>query len=290
MISYTLVGDGDDANVVVWIPGRSPLVAHSSHPRFEEIVQGARDGDESVACLFDLAAAVAERFESLSERVSVANGRVYFDGDEVPGTISDHIVRFLDEGREDWKPLVRFLENVGQNPNEHSRTMLYDWLQSERFTITADGMIVGYKGVRVGTDENGEETLHSIHSGRALVDGVVVHGTIPNAVGSVLTMPRDSVAFNPADGCSTGLHVGTFSFAEGFANGAILEVHVHPRDVVSVPTDCSAQKMRVCRYLVAGKILAPWTTAVRPYDWTTDDESDDEDSDFWSDGEEDYSF
>jgi hypothetical protein len=287
MISYTLVGDGDDANVVVWIPGRSPLVAHSSHPRFEEIVQGARDGDESVVSLFDLAETVAERFEDLSERVSVANGRVYFDGDEVPGTISDHIVRFLDEGRSDWMPLVRFLENVGQNPNEHSRTMLYDWLQSERFTITADGMIVGYKGVRVGTDEDGNEVLSSIHSGRAIVDGTVVVGNIPNAVGSVLTMPRESVAFNPADGCSTGLHVGTFEYASGFAQGAILEVHVHPRDVVSVPTDCSAQKMRVCRYVVAGKILAPWTTAVRPYDWTDEyDEYDGEED--WSDGDEDY--
>lgn len=276
-VSYTLVGDGEDANVVVFIPGRSPLVAHSSHPRFEEIVQGARDGDESVADLFDIAATVATRFESLSERVSVANGRVYFDGDEVPGAISDHIVRFLDEGTEDWKPLVRFLENVGQNPNEHSRAMLYDWLQSERFTITDAGMLVAYKGTRSdGT---------SIHSGRALVDGVVVEGHIPNEIGSVITMPRESVNHDPANGCSTGLHVGTWSYASGFASGLVLEVHVHPRDVVSVPTDCGAAKCRVCRYVVAGKIATPYASAMissDPYDWSADDEND------WSDGDEDF--
>ncbi len=276
MISYTLVGDGEDANVVVWIPGSSPLVAHSSHPRFEEIVQGARDGDESVADLFDIAEAVAERFEPLSERVSVANGRLYFDGDEVPGTISDHVVRFLDEGVADWKPLVRFLENVGQNPDAHSRAMLYDWLQTERFTITDAGMIVGYKGTRSdGT---------SIHSGRALVDGLVVEGHIPNTVGSVVTMPRESVNHNPSEGCSTGLHVGTWTYASGFASGMILEVHVHPRDVVSVPTDCSAQKMRTCRYVVAGTISVPYATAV-VYDYDADDEYGDDE---WSDGEESY--
>lgn len=283
MLSYTLVGDGEDANVVVFIPGRSPLVAHSSHPRFEDIVQGARDGDESVADLFDIAETVAERFESLSERVAVANGRVYFDGDEVPGTISDHIVRFLDEGVQDWKPLVRFLENVGQNPEAHSRAMLYDWLRSERFTITDAGMIVGYKGVRVVQDENGDESFESIHAGRAIVDGVVVSGHIPNAVGSVITMPRESVTFDPASGCNVGLHVGTYSYANGFAQGALLEVHVHPRDVVSVPTDCGAQKMRVSRYVVAGTISAPWTSPIR---WT--DESDEYDEDEWSDGDEDF--
>lgn len=284
MVSYTLVGDGEDANVVVFIPGLSPLVAHSSHPRFEDIVRGAREGDESVAALFDLAASVAERFEPLSERVSVANGRVYFDGDEVPGTISDHIVRFLDEGIEDWKPLVRFLENVGQNPNAHSRDMLYDWLRAERFTITDAGMIVGYKGVRVVQDENGTETFESIHSGRAIVDGAVVVGHIPNAVGSVITMPRESVTFDPASGCNVGLHVGTYGYANGFARGALLEVHVHPRDVVSVPTDCSATKMRVSRYVVAGTISAPWTSPVRWTDESSDDFSDDE----WSDGDEDF--
>lgn len=275
MLSYTLVGDGEDANVVVFIPGRSPLVAHSSHPRFEDIVQGARDGDESVADLFDIAETVAERFEPLSERVTVANGRVYFDGDEVPGTISDHIVRFLDEGVSDWKPLVRFLENVGQNPEPHSRAMLYDWLRAERFTITDAGMIVGYKGVRSdGT---------SIHSGRAIVDGAVVSGHIPNAVGSVVSMPRESVTFDPASGCNVGLHVGTYGYANGFAQGLLLEVHVHPRDVVSVPTDCGAAKMRVSRYVVAGTISAPYSSAIR---WT--DEGDEYDSDEWSDGDEDF--
>jgi hypothetical protein len=285
MVSYTLVGDGEDANVVVFVPGRSPLVAHSSHPRFEEIVAGARDGDESVCSLFDLAETVGERFEDLSDRVTVGNGRVYFDGDEVSGVISDHIVRFLDEGIEDWKPLVRFLDNVGQNPNVHSRDMLFDWLRAGRFTITADGMIVGYKGVRLVNEDDGSERLESIHSGRAIVDGTVVIGHIPNAVGSIVTMPRDSVTFDPADGCSNGLHVGTYEYANGFASGALLEVLVHPRDVVSVPTDCSAQKMRVCRYSVAGKIAAPWTTAVRPYDYEEDDE---DETDYWSDGEEDF--
>jgi len=67
-------------------------------------------------------------------------------------------------------------------------------------------------------------------------------------------------------GCHTGLHVGTYAYASNFGQGALLEVQVNPRDVVSVPTDCSAAKMRTCRYVVVDTIDQPYTTAVKPYD------------------------
>ena len=64
-------------------------------------------------------------------------------------------------------------------------------------------------------------------------------------------MPRGEVQHDPESGCSTGLHVGTYAYAQGYARAALLTVHVNPRDVVSVPTDCDAEKMRVCRYVVS---------------------------------------
>ena len=43
-----------------------------------------------------------------------------------------------------------------------------------------------------------------------------------------------------------------FGYAETFCED-MLVVLVDPADVVSVPTDCRAQKMRVCRLLVAAR-------------------------------------
>lgn len=276
-LQYTLIGNEDgDANIVVFVPGSAPMVAHSSHPRFDAIVEGATKGDESVVDLFDVAATAQQKFSRLSERVTARNGRLYLDGVEVNSTLAEQVLRFLDEGVEDWKPLVLFFENVQANPNEHSRKMLYDWLAAGEFTITQDGLIVGYKGVKTTP-----EGLFSIHRGRAIVDGVEVEGAIPNAAGSVIEMPRDQVQFDPSVGCHTGLHVGTYEYANGFAQGALLEVLVNPRDVVSVPTDSSAQKMRTCRYTVIDTIEQPYATAVKPYDRYEDST----DHSYWGDGE-----
>jgi hypothetical protein len=256
---HTIISNEGESNITVFIPGEPGLfTAHSDHPNFKAIVALCVEGREAESLpLFDLAQTVSERFERLSERVTVANGRVYFDGDEVDSSLTKLIVRALDEGA-DFRSLVAFFENVSLNPNDHSRTQLFDWLRARDFTITPDGLIVGYKGV--SSDGNGG--YQSGFSGRAIVDGQAVNGRIPNAVGSVIEMPRTSVAHDPAAACSTGLHVGTFEYAQGYAQGAMLEVHVNPRDVVSVPTDAAGEKVRVCRYTVVDVIDAPHSAAV----------------------------
>lgn len=282
-MNYTLVGTEDGSNITVFIPGRSPLQAHSSHPNFNQIVEGVRAGDEDVADLFDLAETAQTRFERVTDRVSTANGRLYLDGDEVNNVLATQVVRSIGEGVQDFMPLVRFLENVAQNTNEHSREMLADWLAAEDFTITEDGLIVGYKGVRL-TDS--EIKFESILQGHAIVDGQEYRGNIPNYKGAVVEMPRSEVTHDPAQACSQGLHVGTYSYANGFAQGALLEVHVHPRDVVSVPNDHDAQKMRVCRYTVIDTIDAPHTVPVLFDDF--EEEGDDYwNTDFWGDDEDD---
>lgn len=264
-ILYTLVGSGDESNITVFVTGEAtPLVAHSDHPNFDaivaEVTQGAPHDEERIIELFDPAKAVAQRFERLSERVTVANGRVYFDGDEVDNALTTQIIRCMNEGVEDFMPLVNFFEKVSQNPNAHSREQLYEWLRRREFTITDDGDIVGYKGVRKD-DTHG---FVSISHGPAIVDGESVNGAVPNPIGAVVEMPRGQVHHDPSQGCSTGLHVGTYEYANSFARGGLLEVAVNPRDVVSVPTDCGWAKVRTCRYKVLNTIDAPWTTAVRP--------------------------
>lgn len=275
-LMFTLTGDGESSSIAVFVNGQL-LVANDTNPNFTAIVKGAREGDESIADLFDIGQAVATSFDAVSERVSYANGELFFDGDPIEGLLVDHIIRSLESGLRDVTGLVKFLENLQTNPNPESVTMLYDWLQANgEFTIDTDGLLVGYKGV----SSDGK----SIHSGKAIVDGQVVKGRIPNDPGSVIEMPRSEVQFDPSIGCHTGLHVGTYEYARSFGNGNLLEVRVNPRDVVSVPTDCSAQKLRCCRYEVVGTISDPYSQPVLGGEY--DDDLYDEDYDVW--GEYDY--
>lgn len=239
-------------------------VAANTHPNFEEIIRRAALGDESVVELFDVSKTVEKKFEDLSERISVRGGRVYFDRDEITDqpALTSQIVSFLQDG-EDFGPLVNFYEKLMSNPNEHSREQLFRWLDTHKFTITDDGDIVGYKGVSVDSDG----IYRSIHAGPAIVDGEPVNGYVPNQIGSVIEMPRKDVTFDPAHGCSTGLHVGTWEYASGFSRGTVLEVHVNPRDVVSVPTDCNDAKVRTCRYAVVGVLDEPYRVAVKHTTW-----------------------
>jgi len=252
-VQYTLVKNDEGTSFIsVYVPGRPALVADSSHPQWDEILKKAKAGDAKVADLFDAAKAAADRFEHITERVATRNGRLYFDGDEMNTSLSTQVVRFLKEGVEDWKPLVAFFERVQDNPEPHSREALYNWLEQEDLTITTDGMIVGYKSVH----STGKDTFRSVFAGPGVVNGVAFDGRngVPQAVGDVVEMPRGQVRHNPNAACSVGLHVGTHNYANGFTGNTILEVIVNPRDVVSVPSDSRAGKMRVCRYRVTGTL------------------------------------
>lgn len=243
-VKFNHVRVGDVASVTAFIDGEM-YVADNTHPNWKQILNGLDDGDTSVTDLFDISAVAVKRFDRLSERVSVANGRVFFDGEEVDNALTKKVAEFVNAGVENFKPLVKFFENVMVNPNEHSREQLYVWLTRHDFPINDDGHILAYKGVKAD-----DSKFVSINTGTATVDGVVHNGAIPNHVGAVVEMPRGEVEDNSGVGCATGLHAGTWDYASKFARGAVLTVVINPRDVVSVPTDCDAQKVRVSRYVV----------------------------------------
>lgn len=232
------------------------LMADSRHPHFEAIKAALASGDESVFDLFDVGTGIAKRFEQITDRVSYDGKNILFDGDPIHSALANQVQRALEANEPSFAPLARFWEKLESNPNEHSRTQAYDWLACHKFQITEDGDIVGYKGVT--SDGNGGyiSTTSSRVPGvpSAFVDGVPVPplSVVPNKVGSVVTMPRSEVAHDPREACKRGLHVSTRSYAEGYGRrGAILEVHVNPRDIVSVPTDGGGEKVRVCRYKIA---------------------------------------
>lgn len=266
-MKYSLIEQDGNANITVVAvrDGKPELFsATHEHPNWNAIVEGVRSDDESVVDLFDPARTVARRFERISDRITVANGKVYVDGDEIHNALTEQILRFLEEGL-DFQPLVNFYDKIAANPNEHSREQLYRWLQTHDFTITPEGNFIGYKGVRV----NAEGGYESINHGPAIVNGEEVNGAVPNPIGGIVEIPRSQVEHNPGVGCAFGLHVGTWEYASGFSQGAVLKCEVNPRDVVSVPTDCADAKVRTCRYKVLEVIDQPVAKALDMSGFTT---------------------
>ena len=285
-LQFSLVRMGDEECITIFVPGGTqPLVAVSSHPNFAAIKAYVADPPadaefEDVEALFDVTSVISRRFEPLTERISTANGEIFVDGEPAHGALVKQILAFLDAGTDEWEPLVKFFEKLLTNPQEHSRDQLYEWLVRHDVTITQEGDIVFYKGVQ----KNEDGSLVSVHAGPAIVDGEEVDGQVPNEVGSTIEMARGSVRHDPSVGCSTGLHVANWRYANSWARGAVLEVHVNPRDVVSVPTDSDYEKVRCCRYKVVQVLDAPYSAPVLPVDGSREDDdyfvSDDVDLDF----------
>jgi len=244
---YELISTGNGSAITV-LQGGKVYTATNNHPAFAQIIEGVIKDDPQVFGLFDLAEQARQAFEKVSDRISISDGRVYVDGELVDNSLSAQISRFQKQGIYDFVPLVNFYEKVLQNRNGNSREQLYTWLNDRNFTITEDGDFIAYKGLK--------DDLTSVHSGEAIVDGQTVYGNVPNSVGSIVEMPRNRVNANAFEGCSTGLHAGTWEYASSFAP-RVVKVKINPRDVVSVPQDCDFQKLRTCRYEVLAEIANP---------------------------------
>lgn len=261
--------------------------------KVEEYTRGELDAETLGDWLVDTIDVGQRVAKKVSRVTGILDGRMSFDGSHVlidhepiDPVLDAHVMRLLDESGTpkdmmNWKAFARFVENLYSNVNEHVREQLFGWLNYENlkghgFSLTPDGCFIGYKGCAVDS----EGTPVSVHHGPAIVDGVHMNGAIPNKVGSIVEMPRKNVQFDPSVGCSSGLHVGTYAYASDWAKGILLRVKVNPRDVVSVPTECNAQKIRTCRYEVLEVTEVPYTGA------TYGDGDDDWDDDFDSQPED----
>jgi hypothetical protein len=261
--SHVRLADGSECVTVYDTATGTLLPATSDHPNFVTILDTVSDPFaviEDVRDLFDVGRAIVKGFADgpLSARVAVEDDTILLDGEPIHNSLTVQVLAFLGDGNSDYKPLVRFIEKIESNPNPHSREQLYDWLSAAQgvdgaLTIADDGDVIGYKGVN--------DNLTSITAGPALVNGDPVNGHVPNEVGSTIEMARDGVDHNPARGCSRGLHVGTWGYASTFGP-VTLKVKFNPADVVSVPTDCAAQKVRVCRYEVVEVVTEKLSAAV----------------------------
>lgn len=259
-MQHNILTTSDGKSVIVLLPaGGEPALITEEHPNYLRIADILYKGGDPTEFLN---ANPVQIVVHLTSRASVVNGVLHFDNDPVYNGLATVIQRYHGEGR-DATNLVRFMERLSLNPSANSREQLFTWAEAQSLTIDNDGFIVGYKGVYSRGDDTDyidaensplfpldKYPYRSSTGGHGIVDGHEIDGYLPMGVGVTVEMPRGEVQDNPSQGCSTGLHVGTYDYAKGYSsNGALLEVKFDPADVVSVPSECSAAKLRCCRYI-----------------------------------------
>lgn len=249
--------EGSSATVF-FADGTSEPIA-SDNPNFIKVRDGLLDGSLSDEELLNLIApfkAIYKKLTRLSERVSRKGMKLYFDGDPVAHRLATHIISVMDGGaaQDEVDAWLKFWEKAATNPSTASQDELFIFVEKHGISITPEGDMVLYKGVRA-------DGLSS-HAGPGVVDGVEYeHANLPNHVGAVVEMGRSRVDDNRRKECSNGLHVGDYSYASTFAP-KLLSVLVNPRDVVSVPYDENDRKIRVCRYVVLEENEGKFTETV----------------------------
>ncbi|MBP2451863.1 MULTISPECIES: hypothetical protein [Mycobacteriaceae] len=249
-----------DANSIIVTEGDDTVMVGSADPAYQNVrTYLVDDHGQDFATVKSLVEVVRVTVRAaVAEAVSVVDGndddaddayRVTH-GDPVAETVLSTALRLARETA-DMAPLGAFLRRLERNPSAASRSQLFGWLKAGGFVLTTDGLIVGYKSVR--------NDGFSAHAGREAVtvvhqDGTseTITGNIPYPVGATVWMDRDLVNPDRHSACSVGLHVGTYNYASDFSE-QMLVVLVDPADVVSVPADHNAQKMRVCRLTVAAR-------------------------------------
>lgn len=133
-----------------------------------------------------------------------------------------------------------------------------------------DGNIIGYKAVR--------EDWFDKYSAQ-----------ISNKVGETVKLDRRLVDDDRMKDCSYGFHVGSKSYVSSFGyqdKDHVVEVVVNPKNIVSVPSEGAANKIRVCEYFIKQEL--PWEEFMNlePEIYYDDDDDEIEEDDF--DDEDDF--
>lgn len=219
------------------------LTVATDHPNYNKIVEKIKANDfDGLEVLINIAKAVTQY---TSNRVTIQNGQIFYSGFAVHNTLTDRILKMMSEGFK-FDHMVKFLENLMQNSSARAVNETYWFLENYGLPITEDGCFLAYKAVR--------NNYTDIYSGK-----------FNNAVGAIVSMPRNQVDDNYGVDCSNGLHVGALDYVVGYGHfkkgeapaadgNRLLIVKVNPKDVVSVPRYEGHTKMRVCEYTVVSEI------------------------------------
>ncbi|QPI13840.1 hypothetical protein MYO4S_00084 [Serratia phage 4S] len=211
--------------------GRDTFNADRDHPNFQLALQAlVEDKVEEALEYINIERKIVKFVKG---NVRIEDGALYYKDLFIDSGLTKRILDAANAG-EDFSKLLTFLEALMLNPSRTAVYRLYDFLNANDIEITDRGTFLAWKKVRAD--------YRDIHS-----------GTFDNSPGKTCEMPRNMVDEDDERTCSAGLHVCSKSYLNHFGsshNNRVVQVEVHPADVVSIPVDYGNAKMRCAKYTV----------------------------------------
>ena len=218
----------------------------TDHPKYKEALDCVRNRDwKTFVDIVNIAKQVQNYFSNSNSGVEIKDGLVTYNGETIHNTLTKRIISFIRDGLP-YEPLVKFFNNLMDNPSSRAVNELYDFLEAGELPITEDGCFLAYKNVR--------SNYFDIHS-----------GTFRNQVGDVCEMPRNRVDEDKERTCSYGLHFCSIAYLPSFSDsdgGHTMIVKINPKDVVAIPADYNNTKGRTCRYEVVAEYKDDWRSKI----------------------------
>lgn len=222
-----------NGEVIVAING-VPYVVTEDENRYQDVLDELATGNPSADYLLELVtytgAATRVRAEFADAGIDVdEDGEMTYMGNPVPADLSAYLDASVD--RANAGPVIKFIQRLFSNPNEHTRNTLFTFMEKNKLPIMNDGRFLAYKAVR--------SNYRDKHT-----------GTVDNSPGQKPEMPWSGVDTNPNNLCSRGYHACAKEYLAGFyskyAGDRVVTMAIAPEDVGAVPYDYDGTKLR-CR-------------------------------------------
>jgi hypothetical protein len=224
-----------NSGVVTILAGGRTFNVTTDHPNYKQVIEALKEMNYIIIPdLVDVGKAIVN---ASNGKVDVKNGNVLYKGKVIHNSVTKRILNLIGTDLP-FEPMVKFLENLMQNPSETSVEELYGFLEANNLPITSDGAFLAYKRVRDDYKD-------------------VYTGTIDNSIGKTIKMERNLVNADRNQTCSYGYHACSVNYLSQFSAGSghIMIVKIKPADVVSVPIDYNNSKLRCCCYEVVDEYI-----------------------------------
>lgn len=231
-INYILGKD----SLTVFLAGKPSYAINKQAANFKLVLNAIQADDvDALEKALNVRTAIASSLVAKgSGKVVIDGDSIKYDGQEVGGLIASRIFEVMRLGL-DTGPMMKFIENLMENPSKRAVDELFGFLDACTLPITDDGHFLAYKRVR-----SDYKDWYS--------------GTMDNSVGKKLSMPRNKVDEDKNRTCSAGLHFCSYGYLSSFGGDRIMVLKINPRDVVAIPADYNNSKGRTCAYEVVGEL------------------------------------
>jgi len=238
----------NNTKIILFINGKSISVEKTDkrYPKIVKVFELPSSEQEDAVLKVLEPAEVSVKSIHGQNGFEVVDEDIFYKGEKLPNAFATKIKSIIRDGLP-LEHFEKFWENLKENPSANSINELIDFLSNKELPITDDGFFIAYKGV-----DHGYYSIHGNLDTKVLTGNVDASGRIYNAVGEYISVARNQVDDDRNKHCSFGLHCGALGYSQSFGSKTVV-VKVNPKDVVSVPTDCSFMKCRVCAYEVVSE-------------------------------------